>query len=90
MPKSTKYLTTLEPQTPQDLANLDEGAEWLFTYSPWDSEQIARGTPVRVALQEAYKVIVRNVAAGPMRTRALNMLTDCRMLANQAITFPGQ
>lgn len=91
MPRSTHFLNTLNPgEDQQQLANLDEGASYFFTYQPWGPEQIAKGENVRDALKEAYKAIIKNVQSGPMRTRALNMLMDCRMLANQAITFPGQ
>lgn len=91
MPKSTQYLNTLNPGgDAAALANLDEGADWLFTFAPWNDEQSAAGVAVRDSLKEAYKTIIKNVQSGPMRTRAVNMLTDCRMLTNQAITFPGQ
>ncbi len=90
MPKSTKFLTQLNPQSDQDNELLEEGAAWLFDYHPWTEEQRLQGAPVREALKHAYMTIVRNVKSGPMRTRALNMITDCRMLANQAITFPEQ
>lgn len=62
----------------------------LFTYRPWDEEQEMQGAKVNKHLQEAYLAIVMHVPPSPSRTRALNMITDARMLANQAITFKGE
>lgn len=62
----------------------------LYTYEPWDDDQQLAGAKVRDALKAAHLAILTNVPPGPTRTRALNMLTDCRMLANQAITFRGE
>lgn len=62
----------------------------LFTYRPWDEEQEMQGAKVNKHLQEAYLAIVMHVPSSPSRTRALNMITDARMLANQAITFKGE
>jgi hypothetical protein len=62
----------------------------LFIYHPWAEEQIARGSAVRSALQDAYEMIIEVVPPCPTRTRALNCLTDARMLANAAITHKGK
>lgn len=71
-------------------ANVDEDIKQLMTYAPWNEGQIKNGEAVRDALSTAYKAILQNVPSCPTRTRALNMLTDARMLANQAITFNGE
>lgn len=63
--------------------------EELFTYHRWDAEQNQQGAAISYALAHAYFTIVQNVPVSPSRTRALNALTDARMLANQAITFRG-
>lgn len=70
--------------------NVDALIDELFTYHKWDEEKIAQGAPVSAALKEAFAAIVKNVPSSPSRTRALNMLVDVRMIANQAITFEGQ
>lgn len=62
----------------------------LFTYHPWEEEQKLAGERVRNSLAAAYTTLLAEVPASPSRTRALNMLLDCRMLANQAITFRGE
>lgn len=69
---------------------IEQALDYIFTYHPWSDEQVCQGNQIRQALKNAYREILIQVKPGPMRTRALNMLTDCRMLANQAITFPGQ
>ncbi len=61
----------------------------LFSYRPWNEEQIAKGAIVKNALAEAYKAIILNVPSGPSRTRALNCLVDARMLANASLSFDG-
>lgn len=73
-------------QADEVLAAIDE----LFTFKPWDEKQIDDGKKVREALADAYSCIIARVPSGPTRSRALNMLTDCRMLANAAITFKGE
>lgn len=62
----------------------------LFTFHPWDDEKIAKGNAVKVHLKEAYKAVILNVPSSPTRTRALNAITDARMLVNQALTFDGR
>lgn len=68
------------------LDNVDEA----FRYQPWQQYQQETGDMVREALVAAAKAILRVVPESPSRTRALNCLTDARMLANQAITFNGR
>lgn len=68
------------------IAAVDE----LFTFKPWDEEQIEDGAAVRKILAQAYVTLLAHVPSGPTRSRALNMLVDCRMLANAAITFKGE
>lgn len=87
----------MEPQTKIDLSrvsalNTDVLAEVrnLFEYHPWDKEQGDKGEAVRNALASAYRAIIESVPPCPTRTRALNMLTDCRMVCNAAITFKGR
>lgn len=74
----------------EDNAEAEGAVCSLFTYKPWDSDQVAAGSAVREKLIDAYLAILKHVPASPSRTRALNMLTDCRMLVNQAITFRGE
>ncbi len=62
----------------------------LFQYQPWDTPQIESGRRVRDVLMDAYATIINEVPVCPTRTRALNMLVDCRMLANAAITHKGK
>lgn len=62
----------------------------LFRFEPWQPSQIAKGDRVREKLAEAYLAVLENVPPSPARTRALNMITDVRMLANAAITFKGE
>ncbi len=69
---------------------LDAAVKDLFSYHPWDEEQINRGAFVKEKLAEAYKALILHVPSCPSRTRALNALTDARMLANAAISFNGQ
>jgi acyl carrier protein phosphodiesterase len=71
-------------------AELDVMVQELFTYREWTEEQKASGKRVKDFLAEAYKAIIINVPSCPARTRALNALTDARMLANQAISFNGE
>ena len=78
---------TKENAIPEEI---DAAVNDLFAYHPWTGKQVEQGCAVRNALGEAYKVILFNVPSCPNRTRALNMLTDARMLANTAITFNGQ
>lgn len=66
--------------------NIDDA----FTYQRWLPDQIEDGAQVREALVAAGKAILRNVPDTPLRTRALNCLVDCRMLANAAITHGGR
>ena len=68
---------------------MEEAIEEVFRYHPWSTEQRQAGEYVKKALMTAYVAILVNVPSCPSRTRALNMLTDCRMLANRAITFQG-
>lgn len=68
------------------IAAVDE----LFTFKPWNQQQIEDGTEVRKILAKAYSTLLARVPSGPTRSRALNMLVDCRMLANAAITFKGE
>jgi hypothetical protein len=68
----------------------DEELEDIFEYHPWDEDQISCGADVKKALAEAFRVVVISVPPCPTRTRALNAITDARMLANAAITHRGK
>lgn len=70
--------------------DVDETIKNLFAYQPWTKDQEERGVKVRESLEAAFRVILENVPSCPTRTRAMNMLTDCRMLANAAITHNGK
>lgn len=83
-------LSTLPRTTDAAPEALDEAVQELFTYHAWNDEMVARGKTVKNALAEAYKAIILNVPSSPSRTRALNNLTDARMLANAAISFNGE
>lgn len=79
-----------QPVPPEQILDAAKVVEDLFEYHPWDEQQQEQGRLVRNSLADAYKSILGNVPPGPTRSRALNMLVDCRMLANQAITFKGE
>ncbi len=67
----------------QEIAN-------MFEYHPWDEEKRAKGLKVRVALENAFAVIIENVPPGPDRSVALRKLREARMDANSAITHGGK
>lgn len=67
-----------------------EAIDELFQYQAWDPEQIEAGRRVRSALAGAYATVIQEVPPSPLRTRALNMIYDSRMLANAAITHKGR
>lgn len=71
--------------TPDDDKLVDE----LFTFHAWTPGMVQEGQQIREDLAKAYKAILLLVPSSPSRTRALNCLTDCRMLVNTAITFNG-
>ncbi|HEY9791468.1 MAG TPA: hypothetical protein V6D22_13780 [Candidatus Obscuribacterales bacterium] len=71
--------------TPDDDKLVDE----LFTFHAWTPAMVEEGQAIREKLAAAYKEILSLVPPCPTRTRALNALTDCRMLVNTAITFKG-
>jgi len=73
-----------------EIEEVERSIKELMTYAPWTKEQIEAGEVVRDALAKAYFAILSSVPSSPSRTRALNLLTDARMLANQAITFKGE
>lgn len=79
-------LNRQEGVTPEVSALIDQ----LFTYQEWSEAKVKAGQAVRAALSKAYAEILENVPSCPTRTRALNMLIDCRQTANAAITFDGQ
>jgi hypothetical protein len=62
----------------------------IFTYYPWEVEQIDSSNEIRDSLAKAFKTVVNVVPPSPTRTRALNAIIDARMLANAAITFKGK
>jgi hypothetical protein len=76
--------------TADNQEQIEEAIDELFTFKPWDAEKIEQGKMVREGLSQAYGLILANVPPCPTRTRALNLLVDCRMLANAAITFEGE
>lgn len=84
-------LATVNRATANDISQ-----EWLvtlvdelFAFKPWNQATIDKGAAVKEPLKAAYMAIIQNVPSSPTRTRALNMLTDCRMLVNQTLTFEG-
>jgi hypothetical protein len=84
-----EFLTRLNPSGKENLADLDEAVKFLMDFHPWDEDKVEKAAPIRKAIGEAYKAIIINVKASPARTRALNALTDARMLAHTALTFDG-
>lgn len=70
--------------------NQDELIEDIFNYHSWDEEKIQKGTQVKNALKEAYKVILNVVPASPDRSVALRKLREARMDCNSAITHCGK
>lgn len=67
-----------------------ENVEEAFSYKSWTPEQVAAGKEVTAALIQAAKKILLYIPESPLRTRALNMLFDARMVANAAITHEGR
>jgi hypothetical protein len=67
----------------------DAAIENLFTYHPWDAEQVTRGTVIRAALAAAVKEIIANVPPCPTRTIAIRKIVSARMDCNLAITLNG-
>jgi len=67
------------------LENLDQA----FDYAPWNQEQQSVGAEYKNHLKEAARTLLVHVPRSPLRTRALNMLADVRMLGNAAITHEG-
>lgn len=67
-----------------------ENVEHVFTFQPWNEDQLQRGKEVTAALIFAAKALLRAVPECPTRTRAINNLIDARMLANAAITHDGR
>jgi hypothetical protein len=62
----------------------------MFTYHPWDSDQTARGTLVRDALESAVRVIIENVPPSPDRSAAIRKIREARMDCNSSITHRGK
>jgi hypothetical protein len=72
--------------TPEVLAEIDSA----FEYLPWDSEKIAQGAAVRMALAHAVKSIIVNVPPSPDRSAAIRKIREARMDCNSAITHDGK
>lgn len=89
MPRTSQYLNSLAPKDEADFRNLEEGADFLFTFHPWSDDKIEKSKEVKEALKQAYIAIIKNVPPSPTRTVALRNLTEARMNANMAITFDG-
>lgn len=85
-PSPKVRINEVRERTPEVEAEIDD----MFTYHPWDADQIERGGKVRAALAEAVKVICANVPPCPDRTVAIRKLREARMDANSAITSRGR
>lgn len=72
--------------TPAISATIDDA----FNYTPWNADQVKKGTLVREALAAAVKVIVAEVPPSADRTTAIRKLREARMDANSAITHGGR
>lgn len=83
---ATGYQETAQREVPISHELTLDNVEDAFQYHPWGVRQAASGAQVREALVAAAKAVLRNVPRSPLRTRALNMLVDARMLVNMAIT----
>lgn len=79
-------LTRVQGETPDIRAAIIT----RFTNQPWKEDQAYAGNRVTSAAIEMASVIIANVPPSPMRTRALNELETCRMIANLAITHRGK
>jgi hypothetical protein len=88
--KPSELLSRVHEMPPNDKEFRGSLIDELFDYHPWNEEQKRQGEWVNRTLKHAYQTIVEYVPVSRSRTRALNALTDARMLANQAITFKGK
>lgn len=70
--------------------DIDKIIEDMFTYHPWNQDQVTKGGLVRNALSAAVRVIIANVPPGPDRTTAIRKIREARMDANSAITHGGK
>ena len=62
----------------------------MFDFHSWDTDKIARGKIVRIALENAVEVIIENVPPGPDRTVAIRKIREAKMDCNSAITHGGK
>ena len=68
---------------------VSELVEEMFTYHPWNEDQIARGSIVRDVLAQAVREIIANVPPSADRTVAIRKIREARMDCNSAITHNG-
>lgn len=71
---------------PIGLGNIDD----VMAYQPWGPLETSAGDQVREALTAAAKAILRNVAPGRYRDKAIDGIVQARMDANAAISFRGR
>jgi len=63
--------------------------EQRFRYQQWSPEKMERGKAVTDAFIGTAFTVIKNVPPCPTRTRVLNEIETCRMMANAAITHDG-
>ena len=69
---------------------VDATIEEMFTYKPWDDDQIESGKAVVEALMAAMRVIISNVPPSPDRSVAIRKIREARMDCNSAIAHKGR
>lgn len=72
--------------TPEVVAAIHD----MFMYHEWEAGQVAAGTAVRGALEDAVRIIVKCVPPGPDRSVAIRKIREARMDCNSAITHGGK
>lgn len=92
---NVRFLQSYEPSmenqpTKDDADYVDILVKDVMDYHPWSEEQINAAAPVRAALSEALKAILKYVPPSADRSAAIRKLREVRMDCNSAITFNGR
>ena len=69
---------------------VEETVSDMFTYHPWNTDQMEHGSYVKSALEIAMLTILRHVPPCPDRSAAIRKLRESRMDCNSAITHAGK
>ena len=83
---TSQTLAIAQELTPEVLETVHD----MFEYHSWNDDQLKQGKAVREALENAARIIVRNVPPGPDRSVAIRKIREARMDANSAITHNGK